>query len=184
MRAMTLCMAALVLACGEGADPIAQEAAMAQAVLPEQPAVVEERPSLALAHSEPLALAPQSLAVPQDEAPFNLTLSGSGFTAADGVTIKAAVAVMGCGYWVTGMGSAQVQQGSFWLSVPDSLMSSYGQTVFLFEDADADGLCDVAQGDRVWQLEVDGGAPQSLSVTEADLTPTHGWECVLFEEVP
>lgn len=139
-----------------------------------------------LTEREPLRQEPPAAAPPEDAGPFDLKLVGSGFTPQNGTQMHIAVALMGCGYWVVATGEEHVAQGAFTFQIDEGeLPMGYGAwTLFFWSDNDADGACDVTAGDELWQLEVTDMESRVVPVAASGLTPTSGWECVLFDPIP
>lgn len=121
----------------------------------------------------------QSLLAPADDGLEAVSLVGA-LTAADGIKASMAVAMMGCGYWIAGTAETTVTSNHVSATVEDVLPAeSYGATLFVFVDHDADGICDAAKGDGIFEASVDAGG---TTVDAATLASVDGWYCMFFND--
>lgn len=111
----------------------------------------------------------------------DVVLAVQNATLADGVSVEAAIGLMGCGYFVSARATAPLQGGAATLLFPGAAENQgYGADLFFFEDANGDGACTSGSGDRVFKLPLEAGGSTTLSIDLASTPPVEDWYCFIF----
>lgn len=109
----------------------------------------------------------------------NLTVQVANSLLPNGGDIEAALALMGCGYYVSARSVTSVGGGAATVVFPASAAEQQSMAdVFLLEDVNASGDCDAA--DRIFKLSLTSPMTGSHSIDLAAQAPVENWYCFIF----